>query len=363
MTPKRRLLQIPPGTEAFFLEEAFRHRRILAEIDRIFTGWGYLPAETPVFDFYDIYQPLLGESGTGKAYRLMDRDGDLLLLRSDVTLFLAKQLGMALTVEDLPVRVWYADSILRHQESNDISKNEFYQVGAEIVGVPGISGDGEILLMVAEILSFLKVDAVLHIGSAGLVHKAAEGMDEEETEEFFKAVALRDKKTIETLLPESDPSRKQLLLDLFAFIGSPEEYREFLAPLRAKLPADYIELLDHLQNLTELLNCCSAASSIRVDFSETGSQAYHTGIVFQAYLEGIDSAFISGGRYDKLLENFGFESPSVGFSLLLRKIEPLIGEAERFSLPAATENAKGASLKEKYQDALTKRAAGRIVRL
>ncbi len=363
MTPKRRLLQIPPGTEAFFLEEAFRHRRILAKIDKIFTGWGYLPAETPVFDFYDIYQPLLGESGTGKAYRLMDRDGDLLLLRSDVTLFLAKQLGMALTAEDLPVRVWYADSILRHQQSNDISKNEFYQVGAELVGVPGTAGDGEILLMVAEILSFLKVDAVLHIGSAAIVHKAAEGLNEEDKEEFFKAVALRDRKTMEGLLTETDASRKEVLLDLFAFIGSPEEFRNYMASLKGKINQDYLELLNHLQELTELLDCCSAASSIRIDFSETGSQAYHTGIVFQAYLEGIDSAFISGGRYDKLLENFGFESPSVGFSLLLRKIEPLIGDAGRFALPGKSENAEGKSLKEKYQDAVSKRESGRIVHL
>ena len=363
MTPKRRLLQIPPGTEAFFLEEAFRHRRILSDMDRIFTGWGYLPAETPVFDFFDIYKPLLGDSDTENIYRLMDREGDLLLLRSDVTLFLAKQMGMSLTSQDLPVRVWYADSILRHQQSDDISKNEFYQVGAELIGVPGTAGDGEILLMVAEILSFLKINAVLHIGSAGIVHTAAEGLDEQETAEFFEAVALRDRSTIKDLLSRTATEQSDVLLELFDFIGTPGEFSSFLENIRPRLSGPYISLLEHLEELAKLLECCSAAEAIRIDLSETGSQAYHTGIVFQAYLEGIDSAFISGGRYDKLLENFGFECPSVGFSLLLRKIEPLVGEPERFSLPKTSEQAEGTSLKEKYQDAAAKRAAGRIIRL
>jgi ATP phosphoribosyltransferase regulatory subunit len=363
MTPKRRLLQIPPGTEGFYLEEAFRHRRILSDLDRLLTAWGYLPAETPVFDFYDIYRPLLDESADERVYRLMDREGDLLLLRSDVTLFLAKQMGMALTEEDLPVRVWYADSILRHQQREDISKNEFYQLGAELIGIGGIAGDTEILLIANEILSFLELDAVLHLGSAGLVHEAASGLPLEEAREFFTAVALRDHEAVAGLLRRSETGNLPVPPELFDFIGTPAEFAGFITRLDTRLPKALRGYLDHLGEVAAQLESAGAADRLRIDLSETGSQAYHTGIVFQAYLEGVDSAFLSGGRYDKLLDTFGFDSPSVGFSLLLRKIEPLVGGPERFGLPGRTETADGETLAEKYRDAAAKRAAGRIVTL
>ena len=118
MTQKNRtLLQNPKGAEAFFLEEAYRHRRIIGTVDRLYTSWGYLPVETPVFDFYDIYSKLLSTGNQLETvYRLIDRNGDLLMLRSDVTLFLAKQMGRVLQESDLPVRVSYSDTILRYQD-------------------------------------------------------------------------------------------------------------------------------------------------------------------------------------------------------------------------------------------------------
>lgn len=363
MTPKRRLLQIPPGTEGFFLEEAFRHRRILSALDGIFTGWGYLPAETPVFDFYDIYKPLLDASSAERVYRLMDREGELLLLRNDVTLFLAKQMGLALNREDLPVRVWYADSILRHQQSDDISKNEFYQVGAELIGSPNLEGDAEVLLMAVEILKFLKIDAVLHLGSAALAHEAALGLGNEEAKELFSSIALRDTETIKELLGQSSIVNPSVFIDLFSFIGTSQEFDTFLSRQRDSVPDSCRSHLQRVLDLVKIIETSGSSGIIRIDLSETGSQSYHTGIVFQAYLEGVDSAFLSGGRYDKLLETFGFDSPSVGFSLLLRKIEPLVGDPDRFALPGRLEKAGGNTLLEKYRDAVKKRTQGRIVGL
>ncbi len=110
---KRSIYQNPQGAEGIYLEEAYKHRMIVSQIDRLFLSWGYLPVQTPVVDFYDLYQPLL-EGKTDTLYRLIDREGDLLLLRNDITLFLAKQMGLALSKEDLPVRVSYSDIILRH---------------------------------------------------------------------------------------------------------------------------------------------------------------------------------------------------------------------------------------------------------
>ncbi|WP_319560941.1 ATP phosphoribosyltransferase regulatory subunit, partial [Marispirochaeta sp.] len=265
--------------------------------------------------------------------------------------------------EDLPVRVWYADSILRHQQSEDISKNEFYQVGAELIGIPNLEGDAEVLLMAAEILNFLKIDAVLHLGSAALAHVAAVGLNDEEAKELFASIALRDTEKMKELLKQGSIADPAVFIDLFSFIGSSQEFESFLDRKRGSIPDSCRPHLQRLLDLEKIIDTSGSAGIVRIDLSETGSQSYHTGIVFQAYLEGVDSAFLSGGRYDKLLETFGFDSPSVGFSLLLRKIEPLVGDPGRFALPGTRERARGNTLLEKYRDAVKKRAQGRIVDL
>jgi ATP phosphoribosyltransferase regulatory subunit len=84
--------------------------------------------------------------------------------------------------------------------------------------------------------------------------------------------------------------------------------------------------------------------------------------VFRAFLEGQDSAIASGGRYDQLMAHFGFAAPSVGFSLLLRKVEPFVSRPERFAMPEV-ESADGGPFAERLAKADRARRAGRIARL
>ncbi|MDC7242086.1 MAG: ATP phosphoribosyltransferase regulatory subunit, partial [Spirochaetales bacterium] len=93
---KNNLLRIPQGTESLYLEETFRHRKILRHMEDMCEEWGYLPVQTPVFDFYDNYRNLLDSRLEEQSYKLIDREGDLLMLRRDITLFLARQMGMIL---------------------------------------------------------------------------------------------------------------------------------------------------------------------------------------------------------------------------------------------------------------------------
>ncbi|MDR2588639.1 MAG: ATP phosphoribosyltransferase regulatory subunit, partial [Spirochaetales bacterium] len=93
------------------------------------------------------------------------------------------------------------------------------------------------------------------------------------------------------------------------------------ARLGAVLDASLEASLVHLEGLWRELEELGVSRLFRIDLSETASQPYYTGVVFQAYREGIDSAFASGGRYDRLLSCFGFDAPAVGFSLMLRKVE------------------------------------------
>ncbi len=355
---KKRYLQVPQGTEGVHLEEAYRHRQIHTEIFRLFTLWGYLPVETPVFDFYDIYRPLL-QGNSKNIYRLIDREGDLLLLRSDITLFLAKQMGLWLREEDLPARVCYGDTILRHQNPEDISKNEFFQMGAELMGKAGFEADVEILLLLKKTFTQLGLSPALHIGSQQFLHKTLKELPESE---FFAAVEElhnRDFDAISGILEKQlSKKKRETVIKILGFIGEKEEFAGLIEGEGKNLTEEEREELRYLLRIVELLDALGRGADVRIDLSEVGGQPYYTGIVFRAYLPGLDSESASGGRYDKLLSSFGFDCPSVGFSLMLRKIEDRV--EDRFGLPEDITKVQEKDFIKAFAEAEKLRQQGRI---
>lgn len=337
---KKGLLQIPQGTESIYLEEAFRHRRIIQEVEKLFTGWGYLPAQVPVFDFFDIYRDLLDDASLSLIYRLIDRDGELLMLRSDITLFLAKHMGAVLSKEDLPLRVWYADTILRHQDREDISRNEFFQVGAELIGKPGIRGDIEVFALLVDILGELGIpETYIHVGSRKLFEAVAAPMNERDRNDLAHYITVRDTGAIFACVAGYyDGDAAEEYGKIFCFLGDLEELYGLKESLnRGSVSQELFDELNNLERIASTILQVYPNTAIRVDLSEIGSQPYYTGVVFQAYMNGADRAVASGGRYDQLIGHFGFACPSVGFSLLLRKAEGRIPDLPRFSVPKPEE--------------------------
>ncbi|MEW5818254.1 MAG: ATP phosphoribosyltransferase regulatory subunit [Spirochaetota bacterium] len=364
---KKKLLQIPQGTESYYLEEALFHRHLTSRLERLYSQWGYLPAQTPVFDFFDIYQPLLKKDNIDFTYRLIDREGDLLMLRSDITLFLAKQMGLTLSENDLPVRVYYADTILRHQDKEDISKNEFFQLGVELIGKSGINADLEILMLLVRSIELLDPACTfIHLGSRALFDAVFTDFSSPQKESLMHAVIDRNMADLARLAVEKLPKEKiSEVCTLFQFIGDGKDTQKIFTELKGKGHFSNTELkeIEYLLEIISQLQKLKSDMYFRIDFSEIGNQPYHTGIVFQVYTENADSAVISGGRYDTLLDFFGFNAPSIGFSIFLRKIEPYVGNKARFLPRKQIVTVTGTNFAEMYTKAEEERKKGRITLL
>jgi ATP phosphoribosyltransferase regulatory subunit len=353
------MLKTPQGTESIFLKEAFLHKQVTYKIEKLFSSWGYPPSLTPVFDFYDIYRPLLKDVPSEKIYRLIDREGDLLMLRSDITLFLAKQLGPVLKSLKTPVRVCYADSILRHQDKEDISRNEFFQTGAELFGKPGIEGDLEIFMLLIETLDLLSLPGTrIHVGSRELFNSVYSDYTDKEKGDLLNSIIKRDWELLKEKSFRHSKDDLETLINIFSFIGSCDDFAVFAEKTSGFSAME--SAVNYLKELVSNIRKLNVPDIVRIDLSEIGTQPYHTGIAFQVYMEGTDSAVISGGRYDNLMQQFGGNASSVGFSLLLRKVEPFIGNRERFVFPEAVETASGKDFTEKYMNAKKIRENGGI---
>lgn len=351
------LLQTPQGTESFYMEEAALHRQISNRLSDILTLWGYLPVQTPIFDFYDIYADYVKSEDV---YRMTDREGDLLLLRNDMTLFLAKQISVLLEERNLPLRVFYSDTILRHEDKVDISKNEFFQTGAEIFGVEGEKGDLEILLLLEELLSVLPIRTFLHLGSRRLFNLCFTELQPELKTQLSTAVANRDFELFERLLvPYYTAEQREHYRQLFAFIGTPDEFIRFAGGLTSQPLREEALYIAGLGKKTAAL---FPEAAVRMDTSEIGERNYYTGMVFRVYAEYAATEIAGGGRYDTLMEHFGKTCPSVGFSLMQRKIESLPGLRREAVIPQPR-TLTGDDPAKLYLQAKPLREKGEIVRL
>lgn len=362
MSVLKKKLHIPQGTESFFLDEAYRHRKITRELENLFQSWGYLPIHTPVFDFFDVYQPLLDNARVEQSYRMLDRDGEILMLRSDITLFLARQMGLLMKNRDDIVRVYYSDSILRHQDDEDITSNEFFQSGCELIGQTGRDADKEILILLCETLDTLSIEEYrLHLGSRSLFNKIFNNASHHREAETL--IQHRNKQAVKELLTSECSSAEEasFLCDMIFFIGTADKFLVYTLEWPEKWRHYFSDEINELTELSATLKKWGYGDTLRIDLSETGAQPYYSGIVFQAYSPRLGRAFASGGRYNNLLESFGENRPAAGFSLLQRQIERI----STFSIQKndAITRADGKSFDEKLLNARKSRESGKRVLL
>ncbi|MEX2445456.1 MAG: ATP phosphoribosyltransferase regulatory subunit [Alkalispirochaeta sp.] len=352
-----RQLSLPTGTETLQLHEAARHRRITRTLEDLFSLWGYDPAETALVDYFDVYRRLLSDEDVRQMYRAVDRQGEILALRADTTLFLAKQLGLHLTSDDLPVRVFYTDQIVRAEDRHDISNNEYQQAGIELVGLAHNEGDAEVLFLAVEALQALGLtDAVIHVGSHALVTACANeaGLDTATVADLLRRRAFHD-----PILQELDAPLQRLT----AFIGGRADFetvRDELGSESTEISTTSDELI-RVVSLLEAIIPVEWRNRIRIDVSELGAYHYYTGIAFSAYIPDSNAAVLRGGRYDRLLEAFGFDAPSVGFSLFTRKLPAAVFGGD--DPPVNVEFARGATLAERVADARQRHTTRKRVHL
>ena len=109
-----------------------------------------------------------------------------------------------------------------------------------------------------------------------------------------------------------DSNISKVLLELPQMFGSVEVLD------KAKQLTDNKECvasIDRLLQLYELLKITGYDKYVTFDLGALSNHAYYTGIIFRAYTFGTGDAVINGGRYDKLIGQFGVDKESIGFSI------------------------------------------------
>lgn len=99
-----------------------------------------------------------------------------------------------------------------------------------------------------------------------------------------------------------------------------------------------ITAIDRLERLYQVLSAYGVADYVSFDLGMLSKYNYYTGVIFKAYTYGVGDAVVKGGRYDKLLTQFGREAGAVGFCVLTDHIlEALSRQKVELPVPEAPE--------------------------
>jgi histidyl-tRNA synthetase len=78
--------------------------------------------------------------------------------------------------------------------------------------------------------------------------------------------------------------------------------------------------LEELEKIYQVLDEYELTDNILFDLSDIRAFSYYTGIVFEIFLKDFRKVIGKGGRYDKLLEQYGENIPATGFAFNILNI-------------------------------------------
>src|SRR4051795_2631632 len=143
---------IPPGTRDVLPDEMRELRALMDGLRSSLQEAGYGEVRTPTVEYEEVLRQG-DERSAGAGWRLFDAQGNLLVLRSDMTIPIARLVGTRFADADGPLRLCYSGQAYRSVTRGSGQLTEFLQVGAELIGVPGVEGDAEIVSLALHALS------------------------------------------------------------------------------------------------------------------------------------------------------------------------------------------------------------------
>lgn len=337
---KNNLLHTPEGVRDIYSVEYERKLALQETLHRQLKLYGFSDIQTPTFEFFDIFANNIGITPSNELYKFFDKEGHTLVLRPDFTPSIARATAKYFMEEKMPVRFCYMGNTFINKSDLQGYLKETTQIGAELIGDSSVEADAEMIsLMISAMKATGLKDFQITIGNVeffkGLcteyrIDDQAELSLREfiSNKNYFGAQDILDSLTIEDNV-------KEIILkieELFGNIESMTAAKKLVSNSRS------INAINRLEELYELLCIYGIEQYVSFDLGMLSKYNYYTGIIFRAYTYGTGDAIIKGGRYDDLLNEFGKDSASIGFTVTVDQllsalqrqgIEPEIAELSR----------------------------------
>jgi ATP phosphoribosyltransferase regulatory subunit len=310
---------LPEFIEDILPAEAMRIELLRRKVLDLFFEEDYELVVPPMLEYMDSLLTGTGHDLELRTFKVVDQlSGKMMGLRADITPQVARIDAHLLNRKGV-TRLCYCGSVLHTRPAGPAATREPIQIGAEMFGEPGIKGDLEVQRLLCEALALAGAKSVrLDIGHVAVFRSIVQAakVNGEQEAQLFEALQKKDVPALRDLTKGLSSSVKNSLLLLPELYGG----KEVIDRAEKALPA-IPALRKALGTLRALAKACTVPASF--DLAELRGYHYHSGVVFDAYCQGVTGPVARGGRYDEVGKAFGRARPATGFSVDLRALASL----------------------------------------
>jgi ATP phosphoribosyltransferase regulatory subunit len=323
---------IPPGTRDVLADEMRELRELEALLREAFARFGYEEVATPAIEYHEVLARG-DDRGAPAAYRFFDESGELLALRSDMTVPIARLVSSRLAGSEPPFRLSYVGTAYRAVRPQRGQAREFRQAGVELVGADAPEGTAEVIEVLAAALDAAGLGrALIGLGDADLYRQLLDelGIQGRAREAVLASLANHDLVGLEAAVDRVEglsAAARETLLRLPAMRGD----RSVLEQAR-ELGGEAVERATaRLAATHEALAARGVAGRVRLDLGLLRDLGYYTGAIVEVYDPALGHVLGGGGRYDELMGRFGRPLPAAGFALYVERLHVAQAEEERIA--------------------------------
>lgn len=327
---KRYDLITPEGTCDFLFEDCQARRNIENKLQNIFKSKGYSEIVTPGLEFYDVFNLNSAYFPQESLYKLVDNKGRLLVVRPDSTMPIARVAATRLKEQPLPLRLYYSQSVYRNKPVMRGRNDEILQTGIELIGSSSRRADLEVITTAVEVLSACGSEHFrLEIGDIGFFRELVNLLDtDNDTKENIRSlIEVKNYPALNDLLDSiGDNEVTYALKQLPRLFGGKEVFEKASCLINDE---KINGILSYLKQIFDELEALGYNENITVDFGIVNKMDYYTGIVMKGYLKGYGTAVLSGGRYNNLIAEFGYDVPATGFAVNVDAVSKMLKQVNK----------------------------------
>ena len=300
----------PVGFRDVVSEEALVREELTSRVRACFAARGYLPVETPTLEVLDVMEA--GGHVPEAPFKFFDSHGDLLAMRPDVTMQIARMCASrsestgGLTK---PLRLRYTQRVYAGELRNLLSVSDASKQWQDAV------------LQAYHTSNFVYLGELVAAAQRGQADKAQNRAQEQHQTKNAQDSQATDFKLADPALDNPGNAKPEVAQAIFALSrlrGGKQALKEVKALLA---PFGCTAGIAELEGVYDALVELGLGDKLLIDFSVMSSFDYYTGLVFEAYAPGLGSPLGGGGRYDNLLASYGAEKiPAAGFAFYLEQV-------------------------------------------
>jgi len=355
---------IPKGTRDFSPAEMARRNYIFDTIRSVFQRYGYQPIETPAMENLSTLLGKYGVEGDKLLFKILN-SGDYLNkvpgqkfqnpsaaeftgfiaekgLRYDLTVPFARYVVQHRNDITFPFKRYQIQPVWRADKPQKGRYREFFQCDVDVIGSNSLLNEVELVLIINDVLSRLKIKNVIKINNRKVLMGIAEYMGESgKFTDITVAIDKLDKIGMVRVKEElaakgiSDEAIEKLK-NVLDFQGDNSRKIDFLKGLLGSSPTGTEGIME-VKKVFDILNTLELDSQIEFDLTLARGLNYYTGAIFEVIAKDVKIGSIcGGGRYDDLTGIFGLPDVSgVGVSFGADRVYDVLLEQDLF--PSATQ--------------------------